>query len=334
VRPYAQQFAPATNDRHHLFWLDSNVNGETRLFTALLKPNLGRDRDWTLLTEESTRRYTLLPTDDGGVWSISSGGLASEPNLYAHFVDGDGRWKLSDNYQVAENADWPAVLQRADGLINLYWLRIIDGAVMQAGFINGQAIDPHPLVDGVLLNPGDRLDGFYAARDTTNYYLFWNVSRADGRHETWMASAAFDATSWQPPTRLRIRFPLDLSANTSPANRFQSGFNTGVTFIATEGKDNVSWVKPAAGGFPVLPVAALVDQQMAVVFLRAGHIVGYRPMDTDYKITLVGTPTIIVDRDLYIYLSWAQPDPTGYANLQLTSLKVSTWSWLKNPRND
>src|SRR4051812_11938288 len=26
VRPYTQQFAPAENDRLHLFWLDSNVN--------------------------------------------------------------------------------------------------------------------------------------------------------------------------------------------------------------------------------------------------------------------------------------------------------------------
>lgn len=134
VRPYAQQFARAANGRLHLFWLDFNVNGETRLFTALLKPNLDRDRELTFLTQQATRRYTLLPTADGGVWAIASGGLSTEPGLFAHFVDGDGRWRLSDNYQIADNADWPAVLQRPDGLINLYWLRNTDGAVMQAGF--------------------------------------------------------------------------------------------------------------------------------------------------------------------------------------------------------
>jgi len=326
VRPYAQQFAPASNNRLHLFWLDSNVNGETRLFTALLKPNLDRDRELTILTQQVTRRYTLLPTADGGVWAIASGGLSSEPNLYAHFVDDDGRWRLSDNYLVAENADWPTALQRTDGLFNLYWLRSTDGAVMQSGFIDGKAVDPRPLTDGVLLNPGDRLDSFTAAQDSTITYLFWNVSRADGRHETWLAAGTPDQPSWPSPTRLRI--------NVSATNSFESGFNTGAAYAASEGRDNISWVKPASGVFPTLPVAAQVDGQIAVLFLKAGHIVGYRPMDIGTKITLIGTPNLIVDRDLYLYLAWSQPDPAGYANLQLTSLKFGTWSWIKNPHTN
>ncbi len=332
VRPYAQQFARAANGRLHLFWLDSNVNGETRLFTALLKPNLDRDRELTLLTQQATRRYTLLPTADGGVWAIASGGLSTEPGLFAHFVDGDGRWRLSDNYQIADNADWPAVLQRPDGLINLYWLRNTDGAVMQAGFIDGQVVDPQPLVDGVLLNPGDRLDSFNAARDAARYYLFWNISRADGRHETWLVSAASDATSWQPPTRLKINIPETLGDNAPASTLFDSGFNADKVFAASDGRDNVSWVKPAAGVFPVLPVAAQVDNQVAVVFLRGGHIIGYRPMNIETA--LVGLPDLQVDRDLYLYLSWSQPDPAGYANLRLVSLKLGTWPWVKNPHND
>lgn len=334
VRPYAQQFTPAGNGRLHLFWLDSNVNGETRLFTSLLKSNLDRERELTLLTQQVTRRYTLLPTADGGVWAIASGGLSSEPAIYAHFVDGDGRWRLSDNYLVAENADWPVTLQRPDGLINLYWLRNTDGAVIQAGFIEGQAIDPHQLVDGVLLNPGDRLDSFNAAQDSTQTYLFWNISRADGRHETWLATGTPDQPSWQPPTRLRINVPHDMSVNAPAANFFESGFNTGIAYTASEGRDNVSWVKPAAGLFPILPVAAQVDNQITVVFFRGGHIVGYRPMDMGNKIMLIGTPALAVDRDLYLYLAWSQPDSVGYANLRLASLKFGAWSWIKNPHND
>ncbi len=332
VRPYAQQFAPAANDRLHLFWLDSNVNGETRLFTSLLMPNLERDRELTLLTQQATRRYALLPTGDGGVWAIASGGLSSEPGLFAHFVDGDGRWRLSDNYQIVENADWPAVLQRPDGLINLYWLRNIDGVVMQTGFIDGQVVDPQPLVDGVLLNPGDRLDSFNAARDAAQYYLFWNISRADGRHETWLASSPSDATSWQPPTRLKINIPENSGDDAPASTLFDSGFNAGKVFAASDGRDNVSWVKPAAGVFPVLPVATQVDNQVAVIFLHAGHIVGYRPFDIAPM--LVGTPSLAVDRDLYLYLAWSQPDPAGYANLRLTSLKLGTWPWVKNPHSD
>jgi hypothetical protein len=115
---------------------------------------------------------------------------------------------------------------------------------------------------------------------------------------------------------------------------FESGFNTGVAYTASDGRDNVSWVKAAAGIFPILPVAAQVNDQIAVVFFRGGHIVGYRPMDIGTKITLVGTPNLMVDRDLYLYLAWSQPDPVGYANLQLASLKFGAWSWIKNPHND
>ncbi len=336
VRPYDQQFAPAGNDRLHLFWLDSNVNGETRLFTSLLKSNLERDRDLTLLTQHVTRRYTLLPTADGGVWAISSGGLASEPSIFAHFVDGDGRWRLSDNYLVADNADWPAALQRPDGLLNLYWLRSTDGAVMQAGFIEGQAIDPHPLADGVLLNPGDRLDSFNAAQDSTLTYIFWNISRADGRHETWLSTGMPDQPSWQPPSRLRISVPDDMSFNAPATSFFEDGFkfNTSIIFTASDGRENVSWVKPASGLFPVLPIAAQVGNQIAVIFLRGGHIVGYRPMDMGSPITLIGTPTLAIDRDLYLYLAWSQSDPAGYANLRLASLKFGGWSWIKNPHDD
>src|SRR5205085_1637359 len=153
--------------------------------------------------------------------------------------------------------------------------------------------DPQLLVDGVLLNPGDRLDGFYAVRDSTYFYLFWNINRADGRHETWLASAASDATSWQPPTRLKINTPDDMSIRAPVVNFFNSGFNTGTTFTASDGRDNVSWVKPAAGVFPVLPVAAQVSDQISVVFLREGHIVGYRPMNIGSKVTLVGTPNLV-----------------------------------------
>ena len=124
---------------------------------------------------------------------------------------------------------------------------------MQAGFIEGQAIDPHSLVDGVLLNPGDRLDSFTAAQDSTLTYLFWNISRADGRHETWLATGTPDQPSWQPPTRLRMSIPADMSVNTSVANLLESGFNTGIAFTASDGRDNVSWVKPASGLFRYYP---------------------------------------------------------------------------------
>ncbi len=336
VRPYAQQFAPASADRQHLFWLDSNVDGETRLFTALLKPNLERDRELTILTRAATRRYTLLPIGQGAVWAIASAGLASEPALVAHYVDGDGRWRLSEKDQIAAYADWPTALQHTDGTWSLFWLRTTDSAVMQAGFIDGQLVNPHTVVEGLQLNAGDRLESFNAAQDTTHLYLFWNVTRADGRRETWFTTSPTAAPSWQSPVQLRIAIPEDTSFTAPATSVYQpgSGFNSGVVFTASAGNLNVSWAKPAAGLFPILPIAAQVGQQIGLIFFRTGHIVAYRPMNLATQINLIGAPTLIVDRDLYLYLAWSQPDPAGYANLQLTSLKLALWPWITNPHAD
>lgn len=321
VRPYAQQFAPSTNHRRHLFWLDSNVEGETRLFTALLEPDLQRERESTIITKQVTRRYTLLPTADGGVWVVASGGLSSEPGLYAHFIDADGRLRLNEAPLIAEFADWPAALQRADGLYTLYWLRNTDGMLMQAGFVDGQLVNPQPLVNGVILSSGDRIDAFTAAQDTTNLYFFWNLTRADGRHETWFTSGTSDQATWPSPARLQITITSTTVLDSSPDNRFDSGFNAGAVFAASDGRDSVSWVKPASATFAVLPAAVQVNNQLAVIFLRAGQIVGYRPLNIETK--LIGMPSLAIDRDLYLYLAWSQPDPAGYANLQLTSLKFA-----------
>ena len=103
-------------------------------------------------------------------------------------------------------------------------------------------------------------------------------------------------------------------------------------FAASDGQANVSWAVPPAGRFPVLPLAALVGGEISVVFMREGHIVGCRPMGI--QTSLVGLPTLVVDRDLYLYLAWAQPDPAGYANLQLVGRKVSNWSWVRHLRSD
>ncbi len=328
VRPYAQQFAPSIDNRRHLFWLDSNVEGETRLFTALLEPDLQRERESTIITKQVTRRYALLPTADGGVWAVASGGLSSEPSLYAHFIDADGRLRLNENPLIADFADWPAALQRSDGLYSLYWLRSTDGMLMQAGFVDGQIVNPQPLVNGVILGPGDRIDAFTTAQDTTTLYFFWNLTRADGRHETWITSAAPDQATLPSPSRLQITIPSAAALDPSPENRFDSGFNAGAVFAASDGRDVVSWLKPASGTFAVLPAAAQVNHQLAVIFLRAGKIVGYRPLNVETK--LIGMPTLVIDRDLYLYLAWSQPDPAGYANLQLSSLKFNSWAWVKN----
>lgn len=332
VRPSAQQLMGAGGDNLHLFWLDANIDNETRLFTALLKPDLTRERESTILTEQATRRYTLLPAGDGGIWAIAAGGLLSEPSLYAHYVDAAGRPRFENIYQIASDADWPAGLRAHDGSLTLFWLRNSDGQVMRSLFADGRLFDPQPISTGVLLNPADRLEDFSAAQDNTRQYLFWNITRADGRRESWMTAGGRAVNDRPNPVRLGVNLnPADIKPEDNALAPFESGFNAGLTVAVNKGNFALSWVKPLAGQFDVLPLAALVDNQwLSIVYLRAGQMVGLHALGIETL--LLGPPNLQVDRDLFLYLAWSQPTPAGYADIQLTSLKFAEWEWVQNPQ--
>ncbi|MEZ4668392.1 MAG: hypothetical protein R3E39_10795 [Anaerolineae bacterium] len=332
VRPSAQQLITAGGDNLHLFWLDANVDNETRLFTALIKPDLSRERESTILTEQSTRRYALLPAGDGGVWAIAAGGLVSEPSLYAHFIDFAGRPRFEDVYEIVYDADWPTGLRANDGSLTLFWLRKTDGQVMRSAFANGQLLDPHPINFGVLLNPGDRLESFCAAQDNTRQYLFWNITRMNGSRETWMASGGSKEIFWADARPLGISVdPTDIDLATPQASTFKPGFNAGVSLPAAAGHFALSWAQPITEQFNTLPVAALAaDSALTIVYFRGGEIVGVQPLNINAQ--LIGIPKLQVDRDLFLYLAWSQPTVEGYANLQLVTLKYRDWESVKTLR--
>jgi hypothetical protein len=63
-------------------------------------------------------------------------------------------------------------------------------------------------------------------------------------------------------------------------------------------------------------VAAQVDDQLAIIYLRDGAVVGYQPIAT-LVYDLIGAPALAFDRDRYLVLAWAEPTPDGIANLNL-----------------
>lgn len=309
VHPFGQQLYPASGDNLHLLWLDDNGAGETRLYGAVITSALEVVRGPTLLSEQATRRFTAIPNGDGTLWVISAGGLLSEPGLFARYVDEEGRPRLEETYQIVMDADWPMVIQGE--IPRLFWLRPSDGQVWASPLQDGQPTAPTPMVETVILNPGDHLTGFSGGQDMTHTYLFWNIARADGQHETWF-SAGRAGESWSRPARLGI--------DTTLTTDFATGFNTGTAQAAQAGEAVLSWAAPLNGQFEALPLAGVVDKnQLAMVYLRGGAVVGWQPL-TSIRF-LIGAPLLHTDRDRHLYLSWAEPTPAGTADLRVTSTR-------------
>ncbi|MBZ0280708.1 MAG: hypothetical protein K8L97_08190 [Anaerolineae bacterium] len=309
VHPYGQQLYPAGGDNLHLLWLDDNGAGETRLYGAVITATLEVVRGPTLLSEQATQRFTVLSNGDGTLWIISAGGLLSEPGLFARYLDAEGRPRLEDIYQIAADADWPTIIQGETP--RLFWLRPSDGQVWSSPLLDGEPTAPAPVVESVILNPGDRLNQFSGGQDMTHTYLFWNITRMDGQNETWFSAGQLD-NDWNRPARLGV--------DTALAADFATGFNTGTAQTAQAGEAVFSWAAPLNGQFETLPVAGVVDKnRLTVVYLRGGGIVGWQPLTS--VTFLLGTPLLHTDRDRHLYLSWAEPTSAGTADLKVTSTR-------------
>jgi hypothetical protein len=309
--PYSQQMYPDQNGNTHLLWLDADDSGQVGLYSALVTSGMKVVRGPTLISHEISRRYAAMPNGDGSLWVISSGGLVIEPSLYARLIDAQGRPRSEDVYQIVGDADWPALVRTNDGMIYLYWIRHSDGTVMRSTLTNGIPDNPQPISQTISLNAGDRLLSFSAGLDTTHGYLFWNVSRADGSAETWFASRGLDAAPQEAP-------PVRMGFNRSKGN-FETGFNSGTVGVARTGDNWLGWTVPLAGQFNVLPVAAASGDNLGIVYLKGGVVVGYQ--DIVAVSNLIGLPALLTDRDRFLYLAWSEPGASGKADLKLTMTK-------------
>ncbi len=306
VHPYAQQLAPAANGNIHLFWLDAGDSGETRLFTALITPEQTVERGPTQVSDRRTARYALMSNGDGTLWAVWSGGLLSEPALYAQYIDADGRPR--EPQPLVSDADWLEITYTGAGTQILFWLQASNSRPHVARFVNGALADIQPAADAVALNGGDLLTSFRAGLDHTHAYLFWNLTRANGQPETWVSSSPLAAPVWSAPQRLGVEW--------TTKSFFETGFNGGRAYPAHSGERWLSWSAPVAGQLETLPVAAAYGSNLGLVYFRDGDIIGYQNIVTIAG--LIGTPFLLTDRDLHLYLAWSEPTPNGYADLKLT----------------
>lgn len=311
--PFALQTLPASMDSFHHLWLDQNAAGELRLYSALLVLPLTVQRGPIEVTQQATRRFAAMRLPDGGALIVASGGLDYAPSLYLHNLDDAGRPRLQESYQVAFEADYPALLTMPDGATSVFWLSTVDGLVYRAALLpNGQLDVPQAVLPGLTLNPTDRLDSFYAAADQTHTYLFWNIATAEGIPQTWYSAAQSTADEWPAPRLLSL---------TRTASPVAVGFNAGDVAAVTPGGAPLGYVIPTGGVFPALPTTVYDPAgQVGVLFWQGGEAIG---MVNVAEARLIGPPQLAVDRALYLYLTWSTPNDAGSADLLAASLRFN-----------
>jgi hypothetical protein len=316
VHPYEQQIAPALGDAVHFLWLDlDDPSNETRLFSAYvgLSPTPHVERGPIRVSDQRTLRYAIVPNPDGSLWAVWSGGLLSEPSLYAQYLDPLSR--PQPPRKLIDNADSPALARANDGTVYLFWLQAASPSriktVYRAHLGDGVIDAPQAITQTPPLNRGDQLMDLRAGLDAMHGYLIWNVQRADGTMETWLSSGALSAKTWSSPTRLGVQWTTKTT--------FETGFNGGAARPALAGDHWLRWASPAAGQFDLLPLAAQVDDSLALVYLRGGAIVGYQEI-APLSLGLIGAPALLTGADRHFTLAWSQPTSAG-AELKVTSTR-------------
>ncbi|MGQ9888468.1 MAG: hypothetical protein ACUVSX_08270, partial [Aggregatilineales bacterium] len=311
IQPYDQRLLPAAGDTLHLLWRDRAAGTlETRLYAARLGPALEALSGPNALSTGAAYHYSAAPTGDGGLWAVWSGGLPAEPGLFARFVDRAGR-PQAEVILLANDADWPALAWDAGGGLRLLWREPSSGQLVYGRLADGALDQVTPTGLAVWLSPGDRLRGLYAALDRTHIYALWNVARAGGADETWLAAGALAGGRWTPPARLGV--------SVNPDEPFATGFNTGAALAARAGTDWLRHAAPLSGQHDALPLAAQTAGGLALVYLRGGTVAGWQMVVPGAA--LIGPAALAADVERHLYLAWAQPAPAGPADLLLTTTR-------------
>ena len=314
VYPYDQTIYPGQLNYTHFLWLDAAESGENRLYNALITPDLTVERGPTTLSTAHTLRYTALTAADGGLQIVWSGGLLAETALYYQTIDVAGR--PGTPLELTLNADWPSLTRANDGTRYLVWLRPTDNRLFYAVLTETGLTQISEIATLSHIEPDTRLFNVQIALDATHLYVFWNTVNSTGEAQTWLTSREITGAVWSSPAAVG----LDLTAaeNRLP---FETGFNTGSAQVIEAGTEPVSWLTALSGQNAVLPAAAQVGADVALLYFQGGEIRAYQPIT---PAGLIGLPGLAVDQDRYLYLAWSQPG-TLQADLRLTSLRLAGW---------
>lgn len=309
--PFEQQLFAADQDGLHLLWLDRDPQTDhIQLFSAYLDNTLTTIIAPDSIANQQVTHYTATADIDRSLWVVWSGGLLAEPSLHLVRIDGLGRPMFPERLRL--DGDYPIFAKSLDNQTFLFWISQVNQRVMRAEFINGELQNTRAISRLPERDASDRLQEFHVMFDRTHQYLFWNITRDDGRAETIYSTIPINSDE--------VSLPQPLTILVDPSNTIQTGFNSGVVYTAVSAGDGrLSWSRPLDEAAAVLPVVTQSDEDMGVIYMQGGAIIGYQMLTKTGR--LLGSPNIRTDRDRHLYVSWSEPTAYGVANLNFTTTR-------------
>ncbi|MFN8379331.1 MAG: hypothetical protein U0452_11745 [Anaerolineae bacterium] len=285
THPMDQRLVPGADGSFHLFWLDAGPNGEgNHLFSALLTPELQIERGPVDLSNAPTYQFAVTDDGRGGAIAVWSQGQPAEPDLWAVEIDATGLPRQPAN--IASNSPQPALTRTPIGTVQVF--QESEGRLWIATWEGSNApVDWRALTATVGRRAGDRLDSLWAAPCGRYICVGWNITRQDDTAESWLASGAANASSWNAPHRV----------------------------------DGVTWLTPETGADfdpDSLMAAAQIDGGLTLLSVREGNVI--RQEIAIEGVSLSGSPAVTRLGDALV-LSWAEVG-TDYANLWMSQKNI------------
>jgi hypothetical protein len=306
-QPTHYRLLPALNNRTHWLWLDNQNAESTRptLKLALVNPDLVAELGAKPLSVDVAHRFSAVSMKDAAMRVVWSEGDAGSVGLYTIAVDGRGR--VPRRVLLRAEGDYPTLVSARDGTVWLYWLH--DKRVWRGRLLGDTLEDVTSLMSMPTLNNDQWLQTFTASMDDNRTYLFWQVVDTRQRAQVWLTSGGAEPSTWTSVQRLGVGM--------NSTGNVETGFNSGNVPQARNGATWIEWATPLVGQFSTVPLVSTIGQDLLVIYLRNGEIIGAQPLAS---ITMLyAPPNIISDPDRHLYVTWTQTKDAQTAELWYTS---------------
>ena len=308
--PHEVSLYPSTNQGTHLLWLDVDATGITQLYHARVNLDLSLFRGAVKLSHGGARCYDVLIDTNGSLKVVWQNGHPLHPQLHSAKIDPTGLGFLVSEYVASSGC--PKLVKTVDQDVVMW--QNAQNMLVVAPLLGDYIGDGETKVQAPILDAYDRFHDLQVGSEGNRIYGFWNITRADGKQETWMSHGQITDNQWSKPQPLTVY--LDAT------EFFETTLNTGRTLAASQSAtlgQSLAWVSPLDALTHILPVAGVYDGYLSLVYFKDGSIVGYQAVTAVDRVLSV--PEIRVDQDRHVYLTWSEPTVVGYALMQVTSTK-------------
>jgi hypothetical protein len=286
--PQKHHTVPARSGQHHLLWLDGEPSqplGGLRLWSVLIDQTPDAVQGAFILNDYPIYDYDAVSDGAGGAWIFFTSLPMSEPNLYAQYLDSQGRYRPIE--YIGSTAQHPRAVRLEDGTIRLFWHNPLTGKLMTGIFDSEQAqlADITALIAYPRLGKTDLFEQVQVAVDQTTFYIFWTINHiAQDAIVTLFSSA--------PRSNIHQWTPAQV--------------------LAVEARQ-ATWIAPA-GGLSIhdyLSVGVVLDNEIGIISMQDGAVRDYQNVLGLGESRLIGRLRSAITADGRLALSWSHLSPTG-----------------------